>query len=188
MTTSAPAPALDPGLTAITVLHTLGPAGTNCEAAAGEWFRRQGRSGQVVLHPTLEQGLAAMPAEPGHALLGCVVYPELHTLVFGNLGRIRLVDCFVMPTFHMVVASRDGRSPRTVATHPAPRLLVPAGADATLVDSNARAAIECAAGRFEGCVTTSRAARDHGLTVVTDYGAVPMGFTVHALDPAAPTR
>lgn len=66
----------------VAVLHTLGPTGTNCEAAAHAWFRRQGGVGRVELHSTLEQAVERMPEDDTHALLSCVVYPELHTLVF----------------------------------------------------------------------------------------------------------
>lgn len=41
----------------VAVLHTLGPTGTNCEAAAHAWFRRQGGVGRVELHSTLEQAV-----------------------------------------------------------------------------------------------------------------------------------
>jgi prephenate dehydratase len=128
----------------------------------------------------LETGLEAMPLAPGHALLACAVYPQLHTLVFSNLHRIALADAFVMPTFEMVLASRDGHSPDVVATHPAPQGLVPEGRKRVLVNSNAQAAIDCAEGRTDGCITTSKAAAAHGLKIVSNHGAVPMVFTLHA--------
>lgn len=168
-------------LDSITELHTLGPAGTNCEAAAHHWFALRDRPARVVLHPTLEQGLEAMDGVPGAALLGCAVYPDLHTLVFSNLQRLALADSFLMPTFAMVLAARDpGLRPATVATHPAPQGLVPPGAVRTLVDSNAAAAIACAEGRVEGCITTAKAAAAHGLTILWSAGPVPMVFTIHA--------
>lgn len=167
-------------LDAVTELHTLGPAGTNCEAAAHEWFRRRGSAGSVVLHATLEQALEAMGRDPHVALLSCIVYPELHTLVFSNLERLELSDAFIMPTYNMVVAVRPGTvAPKTFASHPAPRLLAPDGVQVRLVESNARAAVVCAAGEVGGCVTTLRSADDHGLRVIMDAGAVPMGFAIH---------
>jgi len=166
----------------VRVLHTLGPTGTNCEAAAHHWFEQHDIDGRVVLHDTLEDGVEAMRHSGGNgeALLGCVVYPELHTLVFSNLAWLKLTDCFVMPTFNMVVASKDGSSPTRVATHPAPKHLVPEGCEYELVNSNAVAAASCASGAFDGCVTTSAAARLHKLEIVRDFGAVPMGFSIHA--------
>jgi hypothetical protein len=168
----------------VDTLHTLGPTGTNCEAAARHWLRCRHVDGDVRLYPTLEEGVEAMPKAPGHALLGCAVYPDLHTLVFSNLQRMAMADAFVMPTHDMVLASRDGSWPAVFATHPAPQGLVPAGTERVLVDSNAQAAIDCADGRTAGCVTTSVAAAAHGLHVIRSYGAVPMVFTIHVPWPA----
>jgi hypothetical protein len=163
----------------ITTLHTLGPAGTNLQNAAHAWFRRRGTDGKVVLHRTLESALPVMAADGTHALLACAVYPDLHTLVFGNLRRLRMVDSFVYPTYNMVLAGSSGETPRTVSSHPAPRGLVPAGAAVRLVSSNSQAAADCAGGLTDGCITTAPAARAHGLRVHRDFGPVPMVFTVH---------
>ncbi|MFD9885672.1 bacilysin biosynthesis protein BacA [Streptomyces alboflavus] len=181
----APSSAIDE----IRYLHTLGPTGTNLETAAHLWLRRQGRvgDGQVVLHTSLEQAMESVPRTGEHALLACAVYPELHTLVFGNLGTCRMVDCFLWPTHEMVLAAPPGAraEPRTVATHPAPAGLVPDRGARRLVTSNAQAAIDCAAGRADACVTTVVAARAHGLRVVRSFGEVPMVFTVHHVREAA---
>lgn len=166
-------------LAEVRTLHTLGPAGTNCEEAAHFWFHKRTQRGEVKLYPSLEAALAAMPQAPGHALLACAVYPQLHTLVFSNLRQLAMADAFVMPTLEMVLASRDGSTPRVVATHPAPQGLVPASMQRVLVSSNAQAAVECAEGRTDGCITTSKAAASHGLHIVANHGAVPMTFTLH---------
>lgn len=167
------------GAHAIRSVHTLGPAGTNLETAAHEWLHRQGVDGDVELHESLEAALDAVPDNGEHALVACAVYPALHTLTFANLHRLHMVDCFIMPTHNMVLASAGVDNPRTVATHPAPAGLVSAGAEARLVLSNSQAAIDCAAGRAEGCITTSVAAELHGLAVLRDFGPVPMVFTIH---------
>ncbi|MEU8828057.1 bacilysin biosynthesis protein BacA [Streptomyces sp. NPDC048636] len=167
-------------------LHTLGPQGTNLEAASHEWLRRRGVEGTVRLHSSIESALEAVPADGEHALTACAVYPALHTLVFGNLHRLRMVDSFVMPTHNMVFASLGTATPATVASHPAPRGLVPASAEIHEVLSNSQAAIDCAEGRVEGCITTVAAAERHGLRIIRDFGPVPMVFTVHqvlAMDP-----
>ncbi|GHC74605.1 hypothetical protein GCM10010349_53140 [Streptomyces flavofungini] len=168
---------------AIRYLHTLGPTGTNLESAAHLWFRQRGRAddGQVVLHTSLEQAMASVPRNGEHALLACAVYPDLHTLVFGHLQTCRMVDCFLWPTHEMVLAAPPGArtEPRIVATHPAPAGLVPDRSARRLVTSNAQAAIDCAGGHADACVTTVVAARAHGLRVVRSFGEVPMVFTVH---------
>lgn len=173
----------------IRYLHTLGPTGTNLESAAHLWLRRRGRAdGQVVLHTSLESAMDSVPRTGEHALLACAVYPELHTLVFGNLTTCRMVDCFLWPTHEMVLAVPHGAhaEPRTVATHPAPAGLVPPASSRHLVTSNAQAAIDCADGRTDGCVTTVVAARAHGLRVVRSFGEVPMVFTVHQVRATGP--
>lgn len=52
-TAAAPAVMADRAavLDRITDLHTLGPAGTNCEAAAHRWFALQDRPGRVFRTP-----------------------------------------------------------------------------------------------------------------------------------------
>lgn len=165
----------------ISSLYTLGPRGTNCEAAAKEWFAKQGRQGNILLHSTLETAVEAMQGDDSAALLGCVVYPELHTLVFSNLERLQLVDCFIIPTHRMVLASRDGKVPKTVSTHPAPQQLVPSWVtERRFVNSNTQAAIDCKAGVSDGCITTIVSAQEQKLTIIKDFGKIPMGFTIHA--------
>jgi hypothetical protein len=149
------------------------------EAASHEWLRRRGVQGTVELHSSIESALEAVPDDGQHALVACAVYPALHTLVFGNLHRLHMIDSFIMPTHNMVLATQGVDAPATVASHPAPTGLVPAGVEIREVLSNSRAAVECAEGRVEGCITTIVAAENHGLRVVRDFGAVPMAFTVH---------
>jgi prephenate dehydratase len=170
-------------LDVVTTLHTLGPTGTNCERAAHEWFRRQGRSdGKVVLHATLEKALEELDS-PSAALMGCVVYPDLHKIVFNNLDRLVMADCIIMPTDDMVLAARPGMllgDVRTAGSHPAPAsLLYDVTDDVTLCDSNAQAATRCAHGEFDACVTTRTAATREGLEILRSAGQVSMGFTVH---------
>lgn len=160
-------------------VHTLGPRGTNLETAAHEWLQRRGVDGKVELHPSLETALDAVPDNGEHALVACAVYPALHTLTFGNLHRLHMVDSFIMPTHNMVLASAGAAAPRTVSSHPAPVGLVPADAESRLVLSNSQAAIDCAAGQSEGCITTVVAAERYGLRVLRDFGPVPMVFTIH---------
>lgn len=166
-------------LAMIRYIHTLGPSGTNLQAAAHAWFKRRGATGDVVLHACLEAAVKVAPRTGEHAIAACAVYPDLHTLVFANLTRLRMVDSFVIPTHNMVLAATSTRSPKTVSTHPAPAGLVPPGADRRLVLSNSQAAIDCAQGMSDGCITTSVAAQERGLRVVRDFGPVPMVFTIH---------
>ncbi|MGP9820064.1 hypothetical protein ACTZWW_08615 [Salinarimonas sp. NSM] len=167
--------------TRISTIHTLGPSGTNCEAAATHYMAAHGLAADVVLHRTLEEGMARVLDDPAATLLGCVVYPDLHGLVFPYLDRMTLADQFLFDTFPMLLAARSADAAiSVVATHPAPRALVPASHEIRLVTSNAEAARSCAAGEVDACITTAAAAERHGLVVLRDHGPVPMGFTIHA--------
>lgn len=163
----------------IKVIHTLGPEGTNCAAAARKWFSNRGQDGKVILHRTLEDGTNKVNRSTGEALLGCAVYPDLHSLVFLNLKKFSLVDSFVMKTFSMVLASRNGCFPERVSTHPAPSSLVPNHMEVKLVTSNSQASLDCRNGLTDGCITTDVSCAANNLCVVKDFGQVPMVFTLH---------
>jgi prephenate dehydratase len=170
-------------LDGISVIHTLGPAGTNLELAAYHWFGTRDRHPEVRLHPTLESAIPGLSDDGHEALLACAVYPDLHYLVFQNLGRLAMVDSFILPTYDMVFAARAGTAQvTTVVSHPAPQTLVRQAspeATLTLVSSNSLAARECARGAADACITTSKAAADNGLVIRRNFGPVPMVYTVH---------
>jgi prephenate dehydratase len=176
-------------LDGISVIHTLGPAGTNLEMAAYHWFSCRGRSADVRLHPSLESAIPGLSDDGHEALLACAVYPELHSLVFGNLGLLAMVDSFILPTYDMVFATRtETASVSSVVSHPAPQSLVrqvSSGCTVRLVLSNSQAARDCARGAADGCVTTSKAAADHGLVTRRNFGPVPMVYTLHQAGGAA---
>ncbi len=167
----------------ISVIHTLGPSGTNLEMAAYHWFAARDRHADVRLHPSLESAIPGLSDDGHEALLACAVYPYLHSLVFENLGRLAMVDSFILPTYDMVFATRaDTSKVTTVVSHPAPQSLVQrvsADCTLTLVLSNSQAAKDCADGDADGCVTTSKAAEDHGLVIRRSFGSVPMVYTLH---------
>jgi prephenate dehydratase len=165
-------------------VHTLGPTGTNCEAAARHWMAAFGVTEPTVkLHSTLEDAAEVVLADTRRrsVLLGCVVYPDLHNLVFKNLAGMSLLECFVMPTHAMVYAGNGTDSPETAASHPAPVSLIESmGLRIRMANSNAEAALLCASGEVDACITTAVAAERAGLTVIKDFGPVPMGFSIHA--------
>jgi hypothetical protein len=175
----------------VTTIHTLGPTGTNLEMAAHHWFSSRRRDGTVILHAQVEDGLGSMRFDGSDAILACAVYPRLHDLVFQNLHRLAMVDSFILHTYEMVLATRPGQqSVTTIVTHPAPSSLVASRGQVSLSSSNSRAAAECAAGRYDACVTTDRAAKSAGLAIVENFGPVPMVYTLHVGTggPAAPHR
>ena len=113
---------------------------------------------------------------------------RLLALLVAQFRRLDLAECFVYPTFNMLLASRHGKMPGTVLTHPAPQHLVPPGCRKILVTSNAQAAADCAAGNADGCITTLPAAEAHRLEIVEDFGPLPMGYTIHVNKAAAIAR
>ncbi|MEV6354481.1 bacilysin biosynthesis protein BacA [Streptomyces hydrogenans] len=167
-------------LSRITVIHTLGPAGTNLEKAAHHWLAERGIAGEVVLHAEVEDGLDAMAFDSTEAILACAVYPRLHDLVFQNLHRLEMADSFILDTHDMVLAGRRDRTAvSTIVSHPAPSSLVAERGEITLASSNSRAAALCAAGQYDACVTTGPAAAAEGLRLIENFGPVPMIFTLH---------
>src|ERR1700735_4032194 len=110
---------------AISVIHTLGPSGTNLEMAAHHWFAAHDRDPDVRLHPSLESALPGLSGDGHEAVLACAVYPALHSLVFNNLDRLAMVDTFILPTYDMVFATLAATTEvTTVVSHPAPQSLV----------------------------------------------------------------
>jgi hypothetical protein len=173
---------IDAGVEDRVCAHTLGPTGTNCEAAVWHWARLRGLHVSSALHPTFEDALAAVKdAQCQAVLLGCIAYPDLHKLVYHNLDWLTLVDQFIMDTFNIVLAKRpEVDHPLTAVSHPAPRPLAESrGLQVTETTSNSQAARLCAQARFDACLTTSPAAAAAGLVTIEDFGPIPMGFTIH---------
>lgn len=162
-------------------IYTLGPRGTNCEKAAKAWFKQKKIKGEIRLEPTLEKALEGVKNDQEAALLSCVVYPDLHKLVFDNINNIEFCECFVINTFPMVLAARGEEYPRTISTHPAPENLIRPFDHIIYSTSNSQAALDCAAGKSEGCITTKQCAKKLKLKILKNFGELPMGFALHAL-------
>ncbi|KVZ90852.1 hypothetical protein WL22_23320 [Burkholderia ubonensis] len=169
-------------------IYTLGPSGTNCEKAAWLYRDKRGWSGQVTLDSTLEVAVDHLLESPDDGvLLGCIVYPDLHNIVFRNLGRLKLIDHLLMDTHDMVFAGRKSRHAeiRGIGSHPAPVSLLDqlgtlrSRVPVELMTSNAEAARQCADGRFDACITTLEAAQANDLEILRNFGPVPMGFSIH---------
>ena len=121
--------------------------------AALSWLNQNKLQGDVLLHKTLELGVEAVvnSSEPS-VLLGCIAYPDLHHLIFGNREKIELLDSFVFPTMPMLLAARElaPTVTNTIASHPAPVKFIPqAYKDIRLANSNAAAAKSCASGAVD---------------------------------------
>lgn len=164
-------------------IWTLGPSGTNCEAAAQHYIAtRLNGNGKIVLSETLESAVASAKGNPDRAVLGCVVYPDLHKIVFSNLDGFELSDVFLFPTSNMVLASWKDTLPERarIVSHPAPSILAPRSSEIIFVTSNVVAASDCISRKFDGCITTEKSAKANGLKIIQDFGPVNMGFTIHS--------
>lgn len=169
-------------------IHTLGPKDTNCEKAAHFWLKQKKLTGNVVLHETLEVAVEKIKKDDNCILLGCIVYPYLHNIVFKNLNLLKLTDCFVMDTHNMLFASRFNNLNKInkVGSHPAPKDLISEindlnpNIESILFNSNSESALQCANGAVDACITTLKAAERNKLTVLHDFGPVPMGFSIHS--------
>ena len=167
-------------------IYTLGPAGTNCEKAAHQYMEKQHWSGQINLRTTLEDALDELLSspEPG-VLMGCIVYPQLHELVFRHLDCLKLVDHHLMDTHDMVFATNQSHTINRIGSHPAPVSLLNqlkalgASPDIVLCTSNSEAALQCAQGSIDACITTMAAAHANKLEIARNFGPVPMGFSIH---------
>jgi prephenate dehydratase len=161
-------------------IHTLGPSGTNCEMAAKRWADDKGLDVNIMLYDTLEDA-QKMIKESTDYLLACIVYPDLHNLVFDNIKGMKLLDCFIVNTFEMVLAAKSVYAEiKNVVSHPAPVSLINERFnDIELTSSNSNAAILTKQGLYDGCITTLVAANEHGLKVIENFGEIEMGFTIH---------
>ncbi|MDM3696820.1 hypothetical protein O9378_18750, partial [Proteus mirabilis] len=69
-------------------------------------LNKKNQQGNIILHPKLETAVKEMEVSQNSILLGFIVYPFLHNIVFNNLSFIKLTDCFFMDTHNMLFASR----------------------------------------------------------------------------------
>lgn len=169
-------------------VHTLGPSGTNCEKAAHHWLKQKNIDGNVVLHESLEVAVEVIKKDDNCVLLGCIVYPYLHNIVFKNLTLLKLTDCFVLDTHNMLFASRfnDIKKIHKIGSHPAPKDLISdikalnPNIESFLFNSNSESAVQCRKGTVDACITTFKAAKSNDLTILHDFGPVPMGFSIHS--------
>lgn len=161
---------------------TLGPEGTNSELAAKWYIAQRGLRADVILTATPEDSVRCIVEGQADVAIACAVYPRLNHLVFDNLGKVTISDCFRFSTDEMVLArSPSAAGLTTVLSHPAPRTLIEGnGYDIRESTSNSAAARACAAGESDGCITTRNAADSNGLVIVRSFGAIPMGWVVLA--------
>ena len=173
--------------------HALGPQGTNIIKAAMHWHESMGiaHKARIIECKTPEDGLqlARSAKDDGtlHVFWTCGVYFKEHELFFTNPDTLPFQFQVIMPLDEMQLASRadsvsqllgaDSIAHCSILTHPSPApLLNTLPVKVIHVSSNAEAAIRCAAGEAEGCITTEAARVLHGLVTVHRFGSPPMIF------------
>ncbi|MCW2256947.1 prephenate dehydratase [Providencia alcalifaciens] len=73
-----------------------------------------------------------------------------------------------------------------IGSHPAPKDLISEitnlnnNIESLLFNSNSESALQCSNGIVDACITTRKAAENHNLTILHDFGPVPMGFSIHS--------
>lgn len=175
------------------MIHTLGPNGTSSEAAAGffsEWFgqRYPGSRVQLNLSDSYEHARSSMDEHTPGVLIVANAYPQIHNFYMDP--RLSLVATFVFDTPLYGLVSRGPLPTRklTVATHPAPLLLIeellPQGLEVDsviLALSTSAAAAAAARGEVDVALTTEVAANIHGLHFISSTRPIRMLWSVFAL-------
>lgn len=174
-------------------IHTLGPNGTSSEAAAGffsEWYRNQspGSRVQVNLSDSYEHARSRMNEYSPEVLIVANAYPQIHNFYMDP--RLNLLATFVFDTPLYGLVSKGPLITRklTVATHPAPLLLIdellPLGLEidsVILAHSTSAAAAAAARGEVDVALTTEVAAKIHGLHFISNTRPIRMLWSVFAL-------
>ncbi len=171
----------------------LGPEGTNISQACSRWTVRMeiGHKAHTVLCDTPEDSIVATRQLVEPSTLGvfwtCAVYSREMEIFFRNPDTLPFFTQETMALDKMQLATRAALAadlsapfvPRgwRIAVHSSPAaLLHPHHRNVVLVNSNAAAAIDCAAGRVEACITTESARSLHGLTSLHCFGSPEMVF------------
>lgn len=172
------------------VMHfALGPAGTNIAQACMSWSRENGiwDKAEFVLCSTPEDSLerARTVTEDGVLPLfwTCAVYFRLNELFFSNPDVFPFLFSQNMPLDNMQLCVRAELKEQEIApgwrtaSHPSPSPLVKDLPNkVVLTTSNAQAAIMCASGQTELCITTAQAAALHKLHTLHMFGSPVMAF------------
>jgi len=171
----------------------LGPRGTNIHLAATTWAQRAGCAAKVqtVFCSTPEESIryARQVDEAGVVAMfwTCAVYTRENDIFFGNpdtspfavrqIMRLDRMQLAASPSLAQAIQDQVLPPHWRIACHPAPAALLKDLPNPVVpVDSNAQAAIDCASGRTELCVTTETARDISRLATLHSFGSPPMVF------------
>jgi len=171
--------------------YALGPRGTNMMQAAGRWVDRMGipAKSHMIACGRAEQALALARATTEEGVLGvfwtCAVYYRLFELFFENPDVLPFAFVETLSLDNMQLSCRPELAPAfpsaasawRILSHPSPAPLVGhLGCQVVKADSNAEAAVRCAAGEAEACITTETARQLYGLVKLHSFGSPEMIF------------
>ena len=171
----------------------LGPEGTNLLQACCRWTVRMQmeHKAHTVLCNTPEDSIVAARRLVEPNILGvfwtCAVYSREMEIFFRNPDTLPFFTQETMALDQMQLATRPALAAELngpsipcdwrIAVHSSPSALLPSHhRNVVLVNSNAAAAIDCAAGRVEACITTESARSRHGLASLHCFGSPEMVF------------
>jgi prephenate dehydratase len=172
------------------VIHfALGPKGTNIGQACEAWTKEKGveEKTEIVFCPTPEESLEQARKVKENGVLPifwtCAVFYALNKLFFYNPDVYPFLFQYNMPldTMQLCVPAemqkKEWDNKWLIASHPSPSPLVSNLKNIVInTKSNSQAAILCAQGEVEACITTAQAAKIHGLVPVHEFGSPTMVF------------
>jgi len=173
--------------------YALGPQGTNIIRAATAWHAKMGIANKATVIPcsTVEESVVLTRANKSEGCLSvfwtCAVYFRENEVFFENPDMLPFVFEQILPLDEMQLAcelklareleSAAVRPEWRILSHPSPAPLVKSlGWKVIEARSNADAAVRCAAGEAEACVTTEDARQRYGLVTLHAFGSPPMLF------------
>ncbi|WP_425088991.1 hypothetical protein [Stappia sp.] len=169
--------------------HTLGPAGSCHEHALKRYLAFQGvEEADIALCDDLVAAAARAVEEGNSYVLQCSAHLNVHQVTERFLGRLHVVDTFILPTQEMaLVKRRDVDVPQTLGV-PEPALGYVNEADwREITFETTKPVVEqgLLAGRYEAGVAYTRSARDHSetLEVMRVIGEVVTTWIVYGPKP-----
>ena len=164
-----------------TIITTLGPEGTCSENAAKTFILNKGVKAEILLKESFEDCIASLKNKNADIVIVPSAFKELNELIFRNLGKIEITESFVLNTPALVFAKKDSKTIKKIATHPSPLILLEKVAPKSkiiLTNSNSISALKVAGEEADACITTEIAAKNNNLSIIKNFGKVPMTWNV----------
>lgn len=170
------------------IIFVLGPSGNNIEQAAKQWAKNLNlteKSEFIYCNtPTeeLERALQINDPETFPIFVLCAVYNKLNELYFTYEDCYFFMHHYYMPLDEMQLVARKAvkevPTEWTIASHPSPMPLLQSLKNKIVeAYSNAHAAMLCAEGFVDACITTEKARKIYSLERIHSFGSPIMLFT-----------